>query len=467
MVKAVVGSGGKTTLIHKLAKQYVQHGLKVFVTTTTHMYIENDTLVCDNADEIIAKLKKDGYVMAGVIEPKDESKIKALSKETYAKVCSVADIVLVEADGSKHMSIKFPNEKEPVIYDNFDEIIVVCGLNAIGKKAKDVAFRLELVKNCLGIEDDTVITAQHIQKLVTEGYLKPLAEKYPEKTISVYPVNDGSLYQKTVASLMKNGKDVSLVKEEWFESRPKLVICGAGHVAYDLAKIASCLDFNIKVVDDRAEFANKERFPFADEVVFDSFENLSKHLEKNAFNVVVTRGHKADFDCVKKILEIPYRYIGMIGSKLKVKKTFENLAEAGVGEELIKTIHAPIGLSIGAQTPAEIAISILAEIIEEKNKAQQACCSSELLSVDKKGVLCIIIEKSGSSPRSVGSMMFVGEDFTVDSIGGGPVEFAAIADARNCNEIMVKKYDLSNAESEKLGMICGGTNTVLFVPIEN
>ena len=465
MVKAVVGSGGKTTLIHNLAKQYVQQGLKVFVTTTTHMYIEEDTLLSDNAREIIAKLEQDGYVMAGVVEPKDTGKIKALSKETYDSVCSVADVVLVEADGSRHMPIKFPKETEPVIYDNFEEIIVVCGLEAIGRKAKDVAFRLELVKKCLGIEDDTIITPQHIQKLVTEGYLKPLAEKYPHKTVIVHPTTDGSLYQKTLASLMKSGADVSLVKEEWFESRPKLVICGAGHVASDLAKIASCLDFNIKIIDDRAEFANKERFPFADTVICDSFDNLDKYLENNAYNVVVTRGHKADFDCVKKILDIPYKYIGMIGSKLKVKKTFENLMEAGVSEDAVKTIHAPIGLSIGAQTPAEIAVSILAEIIQEKNKGQYACCSSQLLSVDKNGVLCIIIEKSGSSPRGVGSMMFVSDDYIIDSIGGGPVELAAITDARSCNEVMVKKYDLSNEESEKLGMICGGTNTVLFVPV--
>lgn len=466
MITAFVGSGGKTTLLHKYAKKYRAQGLKVFVTTSTHMYIEEDTLVTDNADEMIAKLNADGYAMAGVVEPKDTGKIKSLSQNTYNKVCEAADVVLVEADGSRGMPIKFPNAAEPVIFDNTDEIVVVCGLVAVGKKLKDVAFRTELVKECLGADDDTVITAAHIQKLVTKGYTEPLKEKYPAKKISLHPVHDGTLYSKAVARLIKDGEDVSILKEEWFESRPKLVICGAGHVAFDLAKIASCLDFYIKVIDDRADFANRERFPFADEVICDSFDNLKKHLEPNAFNVVVTRGHKADFDCVKKILSIPYKYIGMIGSKLKVKKTFENLAEAGVSEELIKTIHAPIGLSIGAKTPAEIAISILAEIIEEKNKHQQATCSAELLSVAEKGTLCVITDKKGSSPRGVGSMMFVGENTTVDSIGGGPVEFAAIKDARSCTKTMTKPYDLSNEESEKLGMICGGENTVLFIPID-
>ncbi|MBR6518089.1 MAG: putative selenium-dependent hydroxylase accessory protein YqeC [Oscillospiraceae bacterium] len=466
MVTAFVGSGGKTTLLHQYAEKYREQGLKVFVTTSTHMYIEEDTLVTDNAEEIIAKLNTDGYVMAGTLSHKDVKKIKALSDETYAQVCRYADVVLVEADGSKGMPIKFPNATEPVIYDNTDEIVVVCGLAAMGKKLKNVAFRTELVKECLGADDNTVITATHIQKLVTKGYLNPLKEKYPDKNITLHPVHDGTLYSKAVAQLIRDGEDVTVLKEEWFEARPKLVICGAGHVAYDLAKIASCLDFYIKVIDDRAEFANRERFPFADEVVCDSFDNLENHLEPNAFNVVVTRGHKADFDCVKKILSIPYKYIGMIGSKLKVKKTFENLAEADVSEELIKTIHAPIGLSIGAKTPAEIAISILAEIIQVKNEKQTATCSAELLSVKEKGVLCIITDKKGSSPRGVGSMMFVGNGFTVDSIGGGPVEFAAVKDARCCTKTITKRYDLSNEESEKLGMICGGENTVLFIPID-
>lgn len=466
MIKAVAGSGGKTTLVHSMAQEYLSAGKKVFVTTSTHMYTEKDTIISDNADEIIAQMDRNGYVMAGTQSAKDSRKITALSAETYKKVCEAADVVLVEADGSKGLPVKFPNAAEPVIYDNTDEIIVVCGLSAIGKRAKEAAFRLELVKACLGIEDDTIITAEHIQKLVREGYLGPLKEKYPNKKITVHPVSEKNLYSRVIGELIKKDADVSCVDKNWFGEKPKLVILGAGHVACDLAKIASCLDFYIKVIDDRAEFANRERFPFADRVICDSFDNLEQHLEENAFNVVVTRGHKADFECVKKLLGIPCRYIGMIGSKLKVAKTFENLVDAGVDREKVQTVHAPIGLKIGAQTPAEIAVSILAEIIQEKSSMKLSSASSELLSVKEKGVLCIIVGKSGSAPRDVGSMMFVTDDRTVDTIGGGPVEMAAIKDARCCNEIMIKEYDLSNAESEKLGMICGGTNRVLFVPLE-
>lgn len=212
MIKAIVGSGGKTTLLKKLAEQYRSQGKTVFVTTTTHMFIEEDTLLTDDADAIIQALKGNGYVMAGVPEG---IKIKALPEETYAAVCAHADVVLVEADGSKGLPLKFPNGTEPVIPENAEEIYVVCGLNALGQRAKDVCHRLELVKSCLEVGDDEIISPAHIQKLVTEGYLKPLREKYPDKKITLAPRHDGSLYQRTVAALLQQEGDVSAIREEW------------------------------------------------------------------------------------------------------------------------------------------------------------------------------------------------------------------------------------------------------------
>ena len=200
MIISVVGSGGKTTLIKQLSSRYRSEGKTVLVTTTTHMFIEEDTLLTDDAEKIIGVLQETGYALAGI--PEGE-KIKALSRETFDTVCAWADVVLVEADGSKHLPLKYPNASEPVIPENTDEILVVCGLNAIGQKAKDVCHRLELVKACLGIEEDTVISAEHVQKLVTEGYLKPLRQKYPEKTIVLVPRQDGSPYQKAVASRLQ------------------------------------------------------------------------------------------------------------------------------------------------------------------------------------------------------------------------------------------------------------------------
>ncbi len=462
MIKAIVGAGGKTSLIKRLAKEYVEQGKKVLVTTSTHMFVESDTLLSDNAREIIARLDEYSYAMAGI--PAGE-KIKALSESTYLEVCERADVVLIEADGSKHLPIKYPTESEPVIYENVDGIVVVCGLHALGREMRDAAHRLELVKKCLSVSDYTIVSPEHIQKLVMEGYVKPLREKYPEKKITIEPNHDGSLYQKVIARMIADEQDVSVIKKEWFEPQPQLVVCGGGHVAYDLVQMASRLDFYIKVIDDREQFANEERFPWADEVICDSFKNLDNHLDDHGYYVVVTRGHMADYDCVKTIISKEYHYLGMIGSKAKVAATFDKLRAESVGEDKIKTIHAPIGLDIKARTPAEIAISILAEIIQEKNRRYLSFVSRELLNVREKGVLCIITEKKGSAPRGAGSMMFVGENGTIDTIGGGAVEMAAIKDAKNITKAVEKEYLLDSSESAQLGMICGGSNKVLFVPI--
>lgn len=472
MVIAIVGAGGKTGLIKKLAKEYKQQGKRVFITTSTHMWIEEDTLLTDDAEEIIENLKKKNYAFAGVEEGK---KIKALSLQTYEKVCKHAEIVLVEADGSKHLPLKFPGEKEPVIPGNVDQIIVVFGLHGLGKPVKEVVHRWEAAKEffdkflmeeeALSWEEDTLVTWKHIEMLLQKGYLEKLKKTYPDKSIVLYPSHPVGLYQRVAKRLCTEKEMLSLVKEAWFRPQPKLIICGGGHVSTELVKMASCLDFTIKVIDDREEFANKQRFPLAEEVICDSFQNLDSYLEPEAYYIVVTRGHKDDFVCVKKILKTNYSYLGMIGSRLKVAKQMENLEKEGFSKEQLGTIFAPIGLNINAITPAEIAISILAQIIQEKNKHHVASASKQLLECEKEGVLCIIVEKRGSSPRGVGSMMMVTKDEVIDSIGGGAVEFAAIEDARNCKEIMVKEYQLNNRDSEKLGMICGGTNKVLFVPI--
>ncbi len=182
MIRAFVGAGGKTTLIHKQAAQFRAEGKRVFVTTSTHMFMEPDTVLSDDPEVILGELNRTGYVMAGI--PEGE-KIRSLSPGTYKKVCAHADVVLIEADGSNRKPIKFPNSTEPVLYDNVEEIVVVCGLQALGRPLMEAAHRPELVKACLGAEDDTVITLEHIAVLVREGYLRPLGENYPK--VSVYP----------------------------------------------------------------------------------------------------------------------------------------------------------------------------------------------------------------------------------------------------------------------------------------
>ena len=184
MIVAVVGSGGKTTLIKNLAQKYRAEGKTVLVTTTTHMFIEEDTLLTDDAEVIIRHLQERGMVMAGVPEG---IKIKALSPQTFEAVSSFADVVLVEADGSKHMPLKFPNATEPVIPPRVEEIIVVWGPHGLGKPAREVCHRLELVLDCLGIDGDTLITREHVAALLEKGYLIPLRRRHPHADITVFP----------------------------------------------------------------------------------------------------------------------------------------------------------------------------------------------------------------------------------------------------------------------------------------
>ena len=184
MIIAVVGSGGKTTLIKKLAAQYRSEGKTVLVITTTHMFVKEDTLLTDDADTIIQAIKETGYAMAGI---PDGEKIKPLSKETFDAVCAWADVVLVEADGSRRLPLKYPNAAEPVIPENTEEIVVVWGPHGLHKPARSVCHRLELVMQCLGIREDTLITDEHVKELLDKGYLIPLHMQYPGARIHVYP----------------------------------------------------------------------------------------------------------------------------------------------------------------------------------------------------------------------------------------------------------------------------------------
>ena len=184
MIISIIGSGGKTTLVKQMANTFQSQEKKVLVTTSTHMFIEPQALLTDDTNEIIHRLQTDNYVIAG---RKHDKKMAALSQETYDTVCSHADVVLVEADGSRHLPIKYPNDTEPVIYDNTEHVILVCGMHALGHPASQVAHRLELVMQCLGIDEDTIITPDHISQLLQEGYIKPLQEKYPHVTFWLYP----------------------------------------------------------------------------------------------------------------------------------------------------------------------------------------------------------------------------------------------------------------------------------------
>ena len=163
------------------------------------------------------------------------------------------------------------------------------------------------------------------------------------------------------------GGDVEIFIEPIL-SAPTMFIFGGGHIALPLAKMAKLVGFKIAVIDDRPEFASPERFPEAEfTLAIDYAKAFSKlKLGKSGYIVIVTHGHKGDETALQGALATEARYIGMIGSKTKNKAVYSHLLAKGITQEQLDRVHAPIGLSIHAQTPEEIAVSILAEIIQVK-----------------------------------------------------------------------------------------------------
>jgi xanthine dehydrogenase accessory factor len=153
--------------------------------------------------------------------------------------------------------------------------------------------------------------------------------------------------------------------------QPALYIFGGGHVSMALALAAHTAGFAIGVVDDRETFANKERFPMADEV-YTTYEEAFEKLKPSAssYLVIVTRGHRDDMRVLQWAAQTDARYIGMIGSKRKVLSVYEALEREGISIEKLARVHAPVGLEIGALTPEEIAISITAELIAIRRNAK-------------------------------------------------------------------------------------------------
>jgi xanthine dehydrogenase accessory factor len=152
---------------------------------------------------------------------------------------------------------------------------------------------------------------------------------------------------------------------EPIEGTPVLCLFGAGHVAQPLSRMARACGFRVEVADDRAKFANADRFPDADLLVVDDFPGAATRmtLGPNTYAVVVTRGHQGDAVALEAVLQHDLRFVGLLGSRTKIVHIFAALAERGVSAERLATVHAPLGLKIGSQTPEEIAVSILAEMI--------------------------------------------------------------------------------------------------------
>lgn len=166
------------------------------------------------------------------------------------------------------------------------------------------------------------------------------------------------------------GERKTLVKAgflvEPINPKPRLYLYGAGHISQFISRIAAMVDFDITVIDDRMSFANRDRFPEAERVIAGFFDEVLRDLDPapEDYHVIVTRGHKNDAEVLESVLTRPSAYVGMIGSRRKTKIVYDHVAGRGVDARLLENVHAPIGLDIEAETPQEIAVSIVAELVK-------------------------------------------------------------------------------------------------------
>ncbi len=176
------------------------------------------------------------------------------------------------------------------------------------------------------------------------------------------------ILERNRPSIFQKDKKISVFLEP-LQPRPTLLIAGAGHVGQALCHLGSWLDFDIAIVDDRADFASTERLPEADEIIIgDIAEELRKYrINHLTYVVIVTRGHQHDESALHSVVESDARYIGLIGSRRKIKLIFDDLLEVGIPMEKLQRVYAPIGLDINSKTVPEIAVSIASQLIQVCN----------------------------------------------------------------------------------------------------
>jgi xanthine dehydrogenase accessory factor len=327
--------------------------------------------------------------------------------------------------------------------------------------------------------------------VLREGDRAAVASRFESGRVAKRLVREGDANEWTSLAaadgplaFAQDGGGISLT--EYYEPRPRLLVLGCGHIARALTAMAAMIDFDVVVFDDRPIFADRTHFPLAREVICDSFVNAMERLKirKNDYVVIVTRGHQHDTLCLRGALSgtLPY-YIGMIGSRRRVAIVRKQLADEGFPPADIAKVHSPIGLRIGAVTPQEITVSILAEIIRHKRlgpawAAESDACAAqcarasdvdlaEWLADERNSAdaLITVVRTRGSTPRESGAKMAVSYDGTfVGTIGGGCAEAGVLRDARNVirnGGYSVKTVDLTDSAEED-GMVCGGEMTILI-----
>ena len=265
-----------------------------------------------------------------------------------------------------------------------------------------------------------------------------------------------------------------------FVPRERLILLGGGHVSHALARLAATLDFAVTVVDDRPDYANRERFPEAEQIVCDGFESAIRALDVRAgdYVCILTRGHRWDGECLRALLRgTEPTYLGMIGSKRRVKGLLGALVEEGFDAERISRIHAPVGLMIGAVTPEEIAVSIAAQLIEHRHALSDVTDEAALAQTNTdldmlrflargegKKALCLVLDTHGSTPVKSGAAMAVdalGRGY--GTVGGGCGEAEVMRRARallTSGGSAVIEVDMTDDAAAEDGLTCGGTMRV-------
>ncbi|MBC7959569.1 MAG: XdhC family protein [Vallitaleaceae bacterium] len=283
--------------------------------------------------------------------------------------------------------------------------------------------------------------------------------------------------------LLKTPEGGNVLFEPFFPE-PQLIVFGGGHIALPLVEFGQKVGFLVTVVDDRLIFANAARFPSANKVLYESFEKCFDRLNLNnaAFVVIITRGHKHDMTCLKQALQFNTAYLGMIGSKRRIQIIREQLLNEGYTKDQLAKVNAPIGVEIGAVTPEEIAVSIIAQVIGFRRKKDikvntlsgqvnwpefdRAVIEELSKNLLEPKALVTILSTKGSVPRKAGAKMIVFADGRIlGSIGGGCSE----KDVINCALTVIKSgqpqfltVDMTGDIAEDDGMVCGGIMEVLI-----
>ncbi len=273
------------------------------------------------------------------------------------------------------------------------------------------------------------------------------------------------------------------VYREKFGHIQTLVVCGAGFVGQSVIRLGKFLGWKVLSVEDRPEYAEEAHTAGADKVLCGPFGDVLSGIsyDEDTFFVIVTREHSYDKACLDEILKHPFGYLGMMGSHKRAAGMKKTLREIGWPEDVIAKLHAPIGISVGAQTPEEIAVSIAAEMICEKQKQNGRYHFPDdimdgILAVFGKqedgeahAVLATIISQTGSTPRKAGARMLVYPDGSATgTIGGGSMEGVVIRRAVQglvnpaAFEPSLMTVDLTGRYGEYADMMCGGITEIFM-----